>query len=77
MALEADCAIFNALLSPLNQTKIATPIIQPVSVTNLNDVDAEGVVTEWIMKKSRFSLSKLRLSLILELLFSPYVNHNS
>ena len=53
-ALEADTAIFEALLAPLMRTA-STPILEDDSITILDDIDGEEVVIEKIVKKSRFS----------------------
>lgn len=54
-ALEADSAIFQGLLAPLIRPTHAPLVVQPVTVTNLDDIDAEEVVIEKIVKKSQLS----------------------
>lgn len=55
VALEADSAIFNALLAPLIHTAPQNTKAHHDSMADVIDLASEDVVVERIVKKSRFS----------------------
>lgn len=54
-AVEADAAIFKALLAPLVRTSTPSPIIVAELPTTVDGLEGEEVVVERIVKKSRLS----------------------